>query len=300
VDAAPEALFAGLATLDVVHRVDRLPAPDEKVRALSQELVAGGPAANAAVTYAALGGRATLLTALGTHPLARLVAEELAERAVEVVDLDPAAVTPPAVAACTVVTTSGERTVSSVGAADSGVPAPAPLNLGQARLVVLDGHHPQVALAAAHAARASEVPVLLDAGSWKPVHAELLPLVTVAVPGAAYRPPGDDGDVLAGLVAAGVKHAAVTAGAGPVRWRSRTGGTGSVTVPRVPALDTLGAGDVFHGALAWALARRPEAAFPAALALAAEIAAMRCSFAGQRTWLTSPRLSEVRTQWLSS
>jgi sugar/nucleoside kinase (ribokinase family) len=140
--------------------------------------------------------------------------------------------------------------------------------------------------------------VVLDAGSWKPVLDELLPLVDVAVAGAAFGVPGAD-DPLGALRDLGVGRAAVTAGAGPLRWLA-DGGTGEVRPPAVAAVDTLGAGDAFHGALAWALATRPEALFPDALGLAAAVAALRCSFPGQRAWLSSTRLAEVRTQWLMS
>ena len=47
----------GLATLDVVQVVDRLPAADEKVVARSLDVTFGGPAANAAATAAASPGR---------------------------------------------------------------------------------------------------------------------------------------------------------------------------------------------------------------------------------------------------
>ena len=71
------ALFAGLCVVDLVHRVARPPGPDEKVTALSRELVAGGPATNAAVTFAVLGGSARLLTAVGSGPLGDVVRADL-------------------------------------------------------------------------------------------------------------------------------------------------------------------------------------------------------------------------------
>ena len=46
----------GLTTLDMTQVVERLPAPDEKVTALSLDVDLGGPAANAATTAVALGG----------------------------------------------------------------------------------------------------------------------------------------------------------------------------------------------------------------------------------------------------
>ncbi len=87
----PHGVFA-LATLDVVHRVERQPGTNEKVTARAQFVAAGGPAANAAVTFAALGGVATLVTALGRHAVARLIADELTSVGVRIIDVAP---TPP-------------------------------------------------------------------------------------------------------------------------------------------------------------------------------------------------------------
>ena len=71
-------VFVGLATVDLIHRVAHPVGVNEKMTALDQEIVAGGPAANAAVTFALLGGEAVLATDLGTHPLARLAHDDLA------------------------------------------------------------------------------------------------------------------------------------------------------------------------------------------------------------------------------
>ncbi len=55
---APVCWFAGLTTLDVVHRAAAPPGRDRKITASRQDVAAGGPAANAAVTVAALGALA--------------------------------------------------------------------------------------------------------------------------------------------------------------------------------------------------------------------------------------------------
>ena len=73
----PRAIFAGLATLDVIQLVNRLPHPNEKVAALDFLLAAGGPAANAAVAFAACGGAPCLVTALPEHPLTGTVTDDL-------------------------------------------------------------------------------------------------------------------------------------------------------------------------------------------------------------------------------
>ena len=56
------ALFAGLTTLDVLHRLDHVPDPLLKVTSTDFTMAAGGPATNAAVTYAALNTASRVLS----------------------------------------------------------------------------------------------------------------------------------------------------------------------------------------------------------------------------------------------
>src|SRR5699024_7911590 len=190
----PRGVFAGLATLDVIHRVDASPGPDEKVTALSQFVAAGGPAANAAVTFAALGGHAVLLTALGRSPIAGTISAELTEHGVEVIDVAPDLDGGAPVSAVTVLAATGERSV--VGGDAAGVRAPAPPPqlmhevLAGADVVLLDGHHPELARAVLSAAREAGLPTVLDAGRWKPIMEELVGAVTDVVASADFRTPG--------------------------------------------------------------------------------------------------------------
>jgi sugar/nucleoside kinase (ribokinase family) len=57
-------------------------------------------------------------------------------------------------------------------------------------------------------------------------------------------------------------------------------------------VDTLAAGDVFHGALAWMLAAQAQTdggSFRHALAFAAHVAAASCQHFGSREWMKTPR-----------
>jgi len=289
----PRGLFAGLATLDSAYRVEALPDANTKVIALGHELAAGGPAANAAVTFSALGGGATLVTALGGHVLARYTATELGQRGVEVRDAMPRSVAAPALSSIYVVDATGDRSVVSMNAARMALPAPADLaaTVARAKVVLVDGHHPEVALAAARAAVERQVPVVLDGGSWKPGLESVLPLVDFAVCSADFRTPGAATAVesVAGLRRRGVEAVAVTRGGQPVWWW-RGSESGEVPVVRVAVKDTLAAGDAFHGAFCYAVSAAPGIPFPRALAFAAEVAAVRCSVPGLRAWLADPRL----------
>lgn len=276
-------LFVGLTTLDVVHTVGAAPAPNEKATALRQEIAAGGPAANAAVTFAALGGDATLITAVGTHALARVAADELIARGVTVIDGTPAAVEAPPVSLVRVVDATGERSVSSTNA--SGVTAQPPAGIdglaSSADVVLLDGHHAELALAAAEAARAARVPVLLDGGSWKPSLHRLVSHVDAAICSADFSAP-DGLSTVDSLLGAGVTSVAVTHGGDPIDWATGSE-RGTLLPPPVPARDTLGAGDAFHGAAAYAIARGDD--WRAALEFAATVAAVRVQHPGPRDWL---------------
>jgi sugar/nucleoside kinase (ribokinase family) len=307
--------FVGLSTLDLVYRVAEPPAAGRKVQATGQEIAAGGPAANAAVTFATLSraagvpaGTTTLVTALGRHPLAGYVAAELASRQVTVLDATPERTGPPAVSSASVVQGSGERSVVSANAGGIDAAPPAALTevVRAASVVLVDGHHPRLAIAAASAARAAGRLVLLDGGSWKPGLDALLSLVDVAVCAAEFRLPGAGS---AAESAAELRHRygvpaiAVTAGPAPVRWwQGHPGGAstaGEVAVPAVSVQDTLGAGDAFHGALAWAFATARGADLAAALGVAASVAAVRCETAGPRGWLADPRVGELARRWLA-
>lgn len=293
--SGPTGLFVGLCTLDVVQRVPRVPGPDEKLTSDAQTVAAGGPAANAAVAFAHLGGTARLLTAIGAHPLGRAAAEDLRAHGVTVTDLAPERAEPPAVSSILVTAATGERSVASTNARGVALAPPAdlPALVAAADVVEVDGHHMPLALAAVRAARERGRTTLLDGGSWKDGTEDLLPYVDVAVCSSAFRPPGTAGpeETLEYLRVRGVGRAAVTRGPEPVLWRGADGG-GAVAVPPVPVVDTLGAGDVLHGALAHALAVRAVAggepageAFAADLGEAVRVASLACGSFGTRAWL---------------
>ncbi|MGH3785540.1 MAG: PfkB family carbohydrate kinase [Pseudonocardiaceae bacterium] len=286
----PRGLFVGLATLDLVQRVVRRPGVDEKVVAQRSDLAAGGPAAGAAVTFGALGGRSVLLSALGPGPVGRLAARELESASVQIVD-GWAAGGDLSISAITVLEETGERSVVSRNAEDLTAVVPGDLTVlaRDADVVLIDGHHPDLGVAAARAAQAAGVPVVLDCGSPKPVYAELVPRADAVVCSADFAggPDGFD-STAAELLASGTRMVAMTAGAAPVRWRTREA-TGAVEVPRVAVRDTVGAGDVLHGAVAFARARGvtdPQRC----LSFGVAVASLRVQHAGPRAWLDDQRL----------
>ncbi|ROS27947.1 PfkB family carbohydrate kinase [Cellulomonas sp. PhB150] len=271
----------GLATLDVVQVVDAVPGSNAKVVARSLSVTFGGPAANAAAAAVALGVPARLVTALGRSPLSTLVRSGLEAAGVEVVDLldGPGS---PAVSTVLVTASTGERAVVSVNATGVSGLGPAAPWVADATAVLVDGHHLG---AAVELASAASVPVLLDGGSWKPGLGSLLRFVDHAVLSADFRLPEPVADLAAAVAALGPSSVAISAGAGAIRLV--TGGVESwIEVPVVDdVVDTLGAGDVLHGAIGAALARGEDIA--TALAAGALVASESVRHQGALGWATA-------------
>jgi len=290
----PKALFVGLCTLDIIQSVDHVPGPNDKITALRQTIAGGGPATNAAVTHAYLGGISTLLTSVGNHPLASGIRADLTQAQVDLADLSARSEEPPSLSSVLVTAGSGERAVVSVNASHQNFSAPDDLDqlVEDCALVAVDGHHPGVAEAALKIARENGKITFLDGGSWKSGTGGLLADCDVVVCSSDFHPPGTDtpGQVLAFLHEHGVKWPAITNGGNPIIWRDRSG-VHSLEVPGVHVVDTLAAGDVFHGALAWVLAAQAQTdggSFRRALAFAAHVAAASCQHFGSREWMKSP------------
>lgn len=284
-------LCVGVLTLDVLQTVERLPADNEKLTALSMTIDYGGPAANAAGVAAGLGLPATLLTVVGTSPLAQVAASAARESGVETVDCSAQPDAPFPVSSVLINANSGSRAVISTSAAGQRAGLPKDLSLSGCGCVLLDGHQMELGAQVATLARRQGVPVLLDGGSWKPGTAELLPLVDVALVSADFLVPGLDGDLLEYLNRAGCLVAAQSHGSDPLEYLVGQR-RGTVKVPQVAVVDTTGAGDCLHGALAFAIAHvglRTDL-IEDLLRFASQAASFSCLGRSARGWLDDPTL----------
>ncbi len=278
-------IFAGLSTLDLIHCVTEFPQRNSKITALSQEMIVGGPATNAAITFAFLGGRAKLITPVGRHAMAALVGDECRRYGVELIDLAADSDELPPISSVWV-NGSGERSVVSVNTTRASLP---PFNANAAlfedvQVVMIDGHAMEAGQACARAARSAGIPVVFDGGSWKPGTDGLLSYVDIAICSADFLPPGcsSEEEVIGYLGKRGVARIAITHGADALRFVSAAS-RGSIDVPRVEAVDTMGAGDIFHGAFCFYAAKGYE--FEEALKEAARIASESCRYRGTRRWM---------------
>jgi sugar/nucleoside kinase (ribokinase family) len=278
-------IFVGLSTIDIVYGVEEFPSANAKIAAHSQSVLVGGPATNAVVAFARLGGESALVTAVGRNALANVVHEELQKYSIHLVDLNPQFDDVPVLSSVSV-DSHGNRTVVSANAARVTTHA-AEVDRSlceQARIVLVDGHYMQACQAWAAASRARGTPVVFDGGSWKDGTEDLLKSVQTAICSADFKAPGcaSSDDVIRFLRNCGVTNIAITNGSEPVQFVSGQS-SGTVRVPQVEVVDTMGAGDIFHGAYCYFAST--GCGFIESLAEAANVASESCRYSGTREWM---------------
>ena len=278
-------IFLGLLTADIVYYVPHHPCNNQKLKAERQQSFAGGPATNAAVTFAAFANHATLITGIGRHLLARVAKKDLAEHLVQLIDGTDQPKRPPILSAIMVDLSNGERSIVSANTDFRKLRQDAISEslLADADILMLDGYYLPQAIQMAQWARLRHIPVVLDGGSWKEGLEALLPFVDYAVCSNVFAPPEciDPASVIAYLHDVGIEHIAITRDAEPIIAHYQ-GETTEVPVMPIKAVDTLGAGDILHGAFCHYIL---DNTFLASLERAAEVATMSCTSLGTRAWI---------------
>ena len=279
-----QGLFVGLTTLDCIYLSESIPHPNQKVVALDYLTAAGGPATNAAVAFSHLGDRAYLASVFGQHPLNQIIKSDLQASAVEIIDLMPEKLASPPVSSIIVTASTGERSIISLNAVKSQADnsqLPADL-LQEIDIMLIDGHQMETSLALAKLARQKQIPVVVDGGSWKPGFERVLALADYVVCSANFFPPQctTTQDVLEYLYQLNIPHIAITQGEQPIQYAALRE-IKTINIPKIKAVDTLGAGDIFHGAFCHYILRTD---FPTALEQAAKVASKSCQFFGTRSW----------------
>lgn len=278
---APRILCIGSITQDHVYRLETSFVVGAKHRARSTSDVGGGIAANAAVAISRLGGHASLAGAIGTDPLGDHVLDELRNERVDVERVLRllATATPESIV---IVEPSGARTIVASATIDlSEVDPPLLHDIGFAAVLV-DARWPDATRAALELAQTAGIPSVVDVDRL-PTDPDLLTAASHLVfsEAALIELSGSD-DLAAGLRHAAGRfagHLSVTSGERGITWLD-DGEIRHQPAFAVEAVDTTGAGDVFHGAFALALAE--GATEDNAFRFASATAAVKCSRPGAR------------------
>jgi ribokinase len=294
-------VVVGSSNTDMVVRVSSLPRPGETVIGGEFFTARGGKGANQAVAAARAGGSVALIACLGDDALGD---ETLAALAEEGIGIDDVRRMPDARSgvALILVDEHGENSIAVAPGANALL-APEQvascaelLSSGDVLLTQLETPIESV-LAAARIARDRGARVILNPAPARELPDELLALLSVLTPNEAEAarisavPAGDEHaleDAATALLRRGVGAVVITLGAGGA-YAATTDRRETIPGHRVEARDTTGAGDVFNGALAVALADR----MPLADAVRFANAAAAISVTRDGAQPAAPRRAEI-------
>ncbi len=286
---ARRVLCVGAAVMDTLFRVRSLPTGQGKILPYDMLQVAEGMASSAAFAVARLGGNASLWGAVGDDSTGERIIADLSASGIDTsgmlrVDGARSAVS------TILVDDQGERLI--VPFYDAGlhetVKPVTREDVSSFDAVLVDVRWPKLALRTLSAAREAGKPAILDGDVAGDGVIEMLAPVAshiVFSQPAAERLAGTAELVkVVGILKRKFEHAfiSVTAGEKGSFWfDDRTGEIVHLTAPKVRAVDTLAAGDIFHGA--FALAAAEGLPIEETMRWASMAAALKCQVFGGRT-----------------
>ncbi|MBY5730731.1 sugar kinase [Rhizobium leguminosarum] len=295
---ARRVLCVGAAVMDTLFRVRSLPTGQGKILLYEMLQIAEGMASSAAFAVARLGGDASLWGAVGNDAIGERIIADLSESGIDTSGMLRVEGARSAIATI-LVDDHGERLI--VPFYDAGlhetVKPVTRQDVSSFDAVLVDVRWPKLALRTLLAAREAGKPAILDGDvAGDGVIEMLAPAASHIVfsqPAAERLAGAAELVKVVGLLKRKFEQAfiSVTAGENGCFWfDDRTGEIAHLAAPKVRAVDTLAAGDIFHGAFALAVAEGLP--IEETMRWASMAAALKCQVFGGRTG--APSRAEVR------
>src|SRR5581483_2021628 len=292
----PKILCIGMPVRDLAFRTPSVPARGSKENATGFGEICGGNALNAAIAIVRLGGRAALCGPMGDarETSARFIYEQMAHEGIDtnhIVHM-PGLVTP---VSAVMIDPTGERTIVTFRD-----PELWKVKLPKADMLMEDCHAILVESRCAEfctdicaEAVRRGIPVIVDADRAMSLREGLLTasthLVFSSEPLQETAGTTDDGEALKRIARLTPSFLAGTRGPRGTLWLDERGELQETPAFPVHTVDTLGAGDVFHGAFALAVTEKQE--LQQALRFASAAAALKCTRFGGA--FAAPQRAEV-------
>jgi sulfofructose kinase len=292
----PRILCIGMPVRDLTFRVPGLPARGSKENATHFDEICGGNALNGAIGIARLGGRASICGPMGDarETTSRYIFEKMAEEGIETKHIVhmPGLVTP---ISNIMIDPSGERTIVTFRDPELWkVHLPdADTLLADCAAILTESRCAAFCTDLCAEARRRGIPVIVDVDRAMSLREGLLTasshLVFSSEPLQETASVADDGEALKKIAKLTPSFLAGTRGAQGTIWLDERGTLQQTPAFPVHTVDTLGAGDVFHGAFALAITEKQD--LRAALRFASAAAALKCTRFGGA--FAAPQRAEV-------
>jgi len=292
----PRILCVGIPVRDLTFRVSGVPARGSKENASHFDEICGGNALNAAIGIVRLGGRASICGPMGDarETSSRFIFEKLAHEGIETKHIIhmPGLVTP---ISTVMVDPSGERTIVTFRDPELWkvhLPSTEML-LEDCAAILTESRCAEFCTDLCAEARRRGIPVVVDVDRAMSLREGLLTasshLVFSSEPLQETADVTDDGQALKKIAKLTPSFLAGTRGPKGTIWLDEQGILQETPAFPVHTVDTLGAGDVFHGAFALAITENQD--IPSALRFASAAAALKCTRFGGA--FAAPQRAEV-------
>src|SRR5271154_127217 len=292
----PRILCIGMPVRDLTFRIEQLPERGSKVNADHFDEIAGGNALNAAIGIVRLGGRASICGPIGdaSETSSRYIFEKLAQEGIDarhIVHM-PGLVTP---ISNIMIDPSGERTAVTFRDPELwNVHLPDhDLLLEDCDAILTESRCATFCTDLCAEATRRGIPVIVDVDRAMSLREGLLTasshLIFSSEPLQETADVTDDGEALKKIAKLTPSFLAGTRGAQGTIWLDEQQNLQETPAFPVHTVDTLGAGDVFHGAFALAITEGQE--LREALRFASAAAALKCTRFGGA--FAAPQRAEV-------
>ncbi|MHC4040304.1 sugar kinase [Bradyrhizobium sp. 23AC] len=279
---APRILCIGIPVRDLIFRVEAVPTRGSKANASHLAEICGGNALNAAIAIARLGGRVFFAGPMGDarETSSGFILEQMAQEGINTTRIVrmPDVTTP---VSAIMIEPSGERTLTiyrDPGLWSVKLPNADEL-LADCRAVLVESRCASFCVDLCAEARRRGIPVIVGVDRAMSLQDGLLTaashLLFASEQVQETAGIADDGKALRRLARLTPAFLAATRGPLGTIWLNETGELEETAAFPVQAVDTLGAGDVFHGAFALGLAEGGDVR--QALRFAAAAAALKCT-----------------------
>ena len=297
----PRILCIGMPVRDLTFRIEELPERGFKVNASHFEEICGGNALNAAIGIVRLGGRASICGPMGDvrEASAKYIFEKLAHEGIDSKHIMHmrGLVTP---ISNIMIDPSGERTIVTFRDPELWkvrLPVAGEL-LEDCQAILTENRCAEFCTDLCAEARRRGIPVIVDVDRTMSLREGLLTasshLVFSSEALQSTASVRDNAEALKKIAKFTPSFVAGTRGAQGTLWLDEQHKLRETPAFPVHTVDTLGAGDVFHGAFALAITESQD--IPSALRFASAAAALKCTRFGGA--FAAPRRAEVE-QFLS-
>ncbi|OGU33580.1 MAG: hypothetical protein A2068_14925 [Ignavibacteria bacterium GWB2_35_6b] len=285
-------LFWGRSVCDLTYLVENFPEENSKIFSSDFIIQPGGTALNPAITFAHLSGSANLVSRLGNNNFAQIVEDALKKYNVDVFDLSEDDDFQIPISTIFVNSKNGSRTIIN-SPKDETVKFPGKEKLYKIieeinpELILIDGFELEGCYEVLEYCRKKNIKIVFDGGSWKENTNEFLKYVDIAICSSKFAAPGlNIEETIKKLHETGIKFVAFTQDENPII-SSIENKKELIPVEKVKAVDTLGAGDVFHGAFCYYFLKSND--FNFSLKEAARDASNSCRYFGTHTWISNQK-----------